>query len=48
MRHFKLIIVTGAVIYSHAHVEADVRNKYRENLIYDRRVDIYLTLNIEV
>ena len=35
-------------IYSHAYGEANARNKDREGLIFDRRVDIHLTIDTEV
>ena len=35
-------------IYTHAHGEANAINKDREGLIFDRRVDIHLTIDTEV
>ncbi len=40
--------VPDSRIYSHAHGEANAKNKDREGLVFDRRVDIYLTIDTEV
>ena len=40
--------VPDSRIYSHAHGETNARNKDREGLIFDRRVDIHLTIESEV
>jgi sortase system peptidoglycan-associated protein len=40
--------VSGSRIYSHAHGESNAINKDSEGLIFDRRVDIQLTINTEV
>jgi outer membrane protein OmpA-like peptidoglycan-associated protein len=40
--------VPASRIYSHAHGEANAINKDREGLIFDRRVDIHLTIDTEV
>jgi len=37
----------GNRIYTHAHGEANAINKDREGLIFDRRVDIHLTIDTE-
>jgi outer membrane protein OmpA-like peptidoglycan-associated protein len=39
--------VPGNSIYSHAHGEANANARDRESLIFDRRVDIHLTINTE-
>lgn len=39
--------VPGNRIYSHAHGEANANARDRESLIFDRRVDIHLTINTE-
>ena len=40
--------VSRSRIYSHAHGESNAINKDSEGLIFDRRVDIQLTINTEV
>lgn len=40
--------VSGNRIYSHAHGESNATNKDTEGLIFDRRVDIQLTINTEI
>jgi len=40
--------VPDSRIYSHAHGETNAKNKDREGLIFDRRVDIHLTIESEV
>lgn len=40
--------VSASRIYSHAHGEANAINKDREGLIFDRRVDIHLSIESEV
>lgn len=40
--------VPASRIYSHAHGEANAVNMDREGLIFDRRVDIHLTIDTEV
>jgi outer membrane protein OmpA-like peptidoglycan-associated protein len=40
--------VSGSRIYSHSHGESNAINKDSEGLIFDRRVDIQLTINTEV
>ncbi len=40
--------VPDSHIYSHSHGEAKANNKDREGLIFDRRVDIHLTIESEV
>jgi len=40
--------VSGSRIYTHAHGEANAINKESEGLIFDRRVDIHLTIDTEV
>lgn len=40
--------VPDSRIYSHTHGETNAKNKDREGLIFDRRVDIHLTIESEV
>lgn len=39
--------ISASRIYSHAYGETNAINKDREGLIFDRRIDIYLTIDTE-